>query len=329
MKTEMSDGASPIELTIMICTFHRETLLLNALRSASEMPEISSISCEFVVVDNSDEGTARTVVERFASETSAPLKYINAHPANISVARNAGLDVARGTYIAMIDDDMTMQPGWLKGILPHLREGKYDVLFGPVVPVFEDQELATRESRQFFHRDVALADGAPLIVLGAGRPSGFSPGAGNAILQRATCIAAGERFDERYGRLGGEDTDFFFRLERRRRSFGWAANAATNEFVPIDRCSDEYLQRRSFVGGQIFAATYVRNTDHPALTALKVGLIASVQLVTLLLISLFSGRRLIDRQRANRVRLAGVRGKLSWRRMVPFYGDAPNANAAK
>lgn len=328
MKTDPSDGASPIELTIMLCTFHREALLLKALRSALAMPELSALSHEFVIVDNSDEGTARAAVDAFAAETSAPVRYVDAHPANISVARNVGLAAARGTYVAMIDDDMTLQRGWLKGLAPHLRAGKYDVLFGPLTPEFEDPSLATPEARQFFSRDAGLGDGAPVVAFAAGRTRGFTPGSGNAILRRETCFGDADRFNVDWGRVGGEDTDFFCNLERRGRRFGWAANAATNEFVPIDRCSDDYLARRSFVGGQTFAASRVLNSDRPALAALEVALIASAQWLIASLNSLVSTLRSIDRQRHARIRLAAVSGKLAWRRRVVFYGDAPKSTSA-
>lgn len=316
------------DLTVMLCTFHREQMLIRALQSVLELARPDDVTIEILVVDNSDEGTAKEVVEGFAAKAPLPVRYLPAHPANISVARNAGVTAARGRYLAMIDDDMTVEPDWLQRLWPMLRQGRFDALFGPVEPAFEAPDLATPEARRFFSRAPDLADGAELRVMGPARTRNFTPGTGNAFFDRAACFGPGKAFNEIYGRSGGEDLDFFCRLEKSGCRLGWVAGAVAKEFVSEERCAADYLERRSFVGGQIFAAIYIRNSASPIMAAFKVTLIAIAQLGVFALKSLLSAPAGDEERRARAIRLASIRGKLAWRRMAAFYGIEPRGRSS-
>jgi succinoglycan biosynthesis protein ExoM len=316
----IQDG--PIDITFLICTFHREDLLVEAMRSMLLLEGLGEIRHEILVVDNSDEESARSAVAEFVAATSAThVRYVVAHPPNIAVARNAGVDNAKGRFIAMIDDDMTVRPGWLQAMLPLLREGGFDILCGPVEAIFENPALATNESRKFFHREAPLAKGTEVRVMGPRRTRSFVPATSNSVFRKETCFADGTRFDLRYGKSGGEDVDLFCRLERKGRRIAWVSDAWTSELVPARRCSADYLERRSFSGGQIFAATLVRNSRFPLLVAAKVGIVAALQLLASHARALLGrSRSAIDRQ-ALATRRAAIRGKLSWRQMIPIYAS--------
>jgi len=216
----IQDGT--IDLSFLICTFHREDQLVEAMHSVLQLEGLADIRYEILVVDNSDEESARSAVEGFAASTScAHVRYVAAHPPNISVARNAGVEAAAGTFIAMIDDDMKVRPDWLKAMLPMMRDSAFDVLCGPVEAIYADPALATRESRFFFHRDAPLPKGTELRVMGPRRTRSFVPATSNGVFRRETCFGQGLRFDLRYGRTGGEDVDLFCRLERQGRRVGW------------------------------------------------------------------------------------------------------------
>ena len=315
----IQDG--PIDITFLICTFHREDLLVEALRSLLLLEGLGEIRHEILVVDNSDEESARSAVEAFVAATSsAHVRYVVAHPPNIAVARNAGVDNMNGRFIAMIDDDMTVRPTWLRAMLPLLREGSFDILCGPVEAIFEDPALVTNESRKFFHREAPLAKGTEVRVMGPRRTRSFVPATSNSVFRRETCFADGTRFDLRYGKTGGEDVDLFCRLERKGRRIAWVSDAWTSELVPARRCTSDYLERRSFSGGQIFAATLVRNSRFPFLVAANVGVVAGLQLLASYARALLARPQPADRQ-SLAARRAAIRGKLSWRQMIPIYAS--------
>jgi len=314
----IQDGT--IDLSFLICTFHREDQLVEAMHSVLQLEGLADIRYEILVVDNSDEESARSAVEGFAASTScAHVRYVAAHPPNISVARNAGVEAAAGTFIAMIDDDMKVRPDWLKAMLPMMRDSAFDVLCGPVEAIYADPALATRESRFFFHRDAPLPKGTELRVMGPRRTRSFVPATSNGVFRRETCFGQGLRFDLRYGRTGGEDVDLFCRLERQGRRVGWVPDAWTSEVVPPHRCSVDYLERRAYAGGQAFAAIHVRNSRFPLLVAAKVRVVAVLKLLVSVVRARLMPPQSTADQRTQSTRRAAIRGKLSWREMMILY----------
>ena len=317
----MNDAPTP-DLTFLVCTFHREELLVKLLHTVLAVRGLEAIRYEIVVVDNSDAGTAQQPVEAFSAATgSQAVRYVAAHPPNIAVARNAGVAAARGRFVAMIDDDMTLHPSWYEGVSHLLEDNQVDVVCGPVEPVFDNPALATPAATQFFHRSVALPAGAPLLVMGSQRTRGFVPATSNSIFRRDTCLTDTPCFDVQYGRSGGEDVDLLCRLQRRGRRMVWAPGARTFEAVPPHRCSADYLAKRSYSGGQIFAATYVRNSAWPAWVGLKVAAIATAQLLVNTVYGWVRPPVTEEQQHALANRRAAIQGKLAWRHMFPIYAD--------
>lgn len=317
----MNDAPTP-DLTFLVCTFHREELLVKLLHTVLAVRGLEAIRYEIVVVDNSDAGTAQPPVEAFCAATgSQAVRYVAAHPPNIAVARNAGVAAARGRFVAMIDDDMTLDPSWYEGVRHLLTDSWVDVVCGPVEPVFDNPSLATPAATQFFHRSVPLPPGAPLLVMGSQRTRGFVPATSNSVFRRETCLSDNPCFDARYGRTGGEDVDLLCRLQRRGRRMVWAPGARTFEAVPEHRCSADYLAKRSYAGGQTFAATYVRNSSWPAWVSLKVALIAALQLLASTLLGWLRPPTTQEEHHAMLNRRAAIRGKLSWQQMFPLYED--------
>ncbi len=86
-----------MRLSVVICTYERPMLLAALLRSLMGQDGAGDGETEIVVVDNSDGETARPVVEELATRAPLPIRYLTAHPANISVARNAGCRGASAT----------------------------------------------------------------------------------------------------------------------------------------------------------------------------------------------------------------------------------------
>ena len=71
---------------------------------------------EVVVIDDSPDGSASALVER-ASALGAELRLVSTGGSKGgNVARAAGMDVARGELIVLLDDDERIAPGWLAAL---------------------------------------------------------------------------------------------------------------------------------------------------------------------------------------------------------------------
>ncbi len=146
------------------------------------------------------------------------------------------------------------------------RRGGWDAVLGPSRAVYGPG--APRWMRQGdFHstRPVVLPDGIH---------AGYTT---NVLVRRALIEQAGLRFDLQFGRTGGEDLDFFYRLRDAGGRIGFAPDAWCEEPVPDSRARLGWLLARAFRNGQSHGTRLVRT--HPsAPRRLVQGLIAAAKL---------------------------------------------------
>jgi succinoglycan biosynthesis protein ExoM len=252
------------------------------------------------------------------------MQWLEAHPANISVARNVGIGAGDQPFVAFIDDDEICEPGWLQAVSQALRTTTHDVLFGRVVVDFENADLPTKAVKQLFSRELDRADGHALYAFGPDKISSITLATCNSLFRRATTLTDDIPFDDAFGVGGGEDYDLFCRLQRRGRSFGWLPAATVREFVPSARCEGRYLRRRFYAGGQAFAAAIARNSDATRLTRWTVRLQAVAQGALLLAQLPLAAARGRESLADYGYRWAGILGKLSFGEIYPLYRRAEN-----
>lgn len=313
-------------LAIVICTFKRPELLRLCLRSiaAQSAPDRPHGGVNVYVVDNSDEGDARPIVTQEALASPWPMVWMEAHPPNISVARNAGVRAGSEDFVAFVDDDQTLDQGWLAAVFRAVADNRADAWLGRVVGLFEAPERTTPAIWNLFSRDLTEDSGFELFAFGPGRSVGITLATNNCVFRRATCLddaqvdGAGV-FDPSFGKGGGEDFDLFCRLQRRGRRFVWLAEATAREFVPASRCDRAYLRRRFYAGGQAFAEAMARGGSDPGLERWLIRGKAFIQAGLLTLgapAALWNGG---DARTDYVFRWAGVLGKLSFGETHPLY----------
>jgi succinoglycan biosynthesis protein ExoM len=313
------------DLAIVICTLRRTRLLRRALASVLTLRRPDGFRLEVVVVDNSDAGAAADVISQMRAQALAlaepfEIRGVAAHPANISIARNAGVAATATPWVAFVDDDQTLDADWLIHVSEAIAGLPHDALFGAIEPEFEAPERATAAVRQLYSRRLQAPSGRDLVAFGPGKTAGFALSTANSIFRRATTLqGAAAPFDAGYGAGGGEDYDLIFRLGQAGRRFGWLPGARAREFVPASRCDGSYLRRRFYAGGQIFAAVVVAASARPRAAKWRLRIRAAFQAGWLLA----QAPLLVGRGKAPwrdySYRWAGVLGKLSIGELYPLY----------
>ena len=86
-------------ISIILPTYNSDDVLRKAIASVEKQ---TYIDWELLVVENGKKGQAEQIVKSFKDKR---IKYIYQHKANVSNARNVGLENAVGEYIAFIDSD--------------------------------------------------------------------------------------------------------------------------------------------------------------------------------------------------------------------------------
>src|SRR5581483_7648961 len=115
MSTSPAEGAeiSQVTISVVIPTHNRALLLQRALRSVvaqSRPPD------EILVVDDGSTDDTAEVVRRFESVT-----YLHQENAGASAARNHGVSVACGDFIAFLDSDDVWFPEYLERMANTIR----------------------------------------------------------------------------------------------------------------------------------------------------------------------------------------------------------------
>lgn len=225
-------------VSIITPTFRRPQRVLEAARS------IAGLRCdaafEWVVVDNDPEGSALPGLRAFAASAGFPVRVVHEPQAGVASARNAGLRVVRGRFIAFLDDDETAPSEWLSELLAaQLRLGA-DVVFGPVRARFEQTpERHADFLAAFFSREPDHAEGLIQKPYGCG-----------CSLIRREALPSAEPFAVERNQIGGEDDLLFQRMSERGATFGWAPKAYVYETPEPSRVNLAYALRRSFAYGQ-------------------------------------------------------------------------------
>jgi glycosyltransferase involved in cell wall biosynthesis len=131
---------SDVDATVVIATFNRAPLLDETLESLRALQVSPGRRWDAIVVDNNSTDDTRAVVERHTRSFPVPLLYLFEARQGRSSALNRGIAAARGTVIAMTDDDVLVDPGWLEAACDALlapRAASNGYAGGPVAPRWE------------------------------------------------------------------------------------------------------------------------------------------------------------------------------------------------
>ena len=127
-------------LTVIIPAYNCAGYIRECIESAlGQLPD----GCELVVVDDGSTDDTRDVLASYQSATSN-VKVLYREHKGASAARNAGLEAASGAYVAFLDCDDTMKPGFLAESLRLFEEGADLYIFGiERVPLLGNSEFWT------------------------------------------------------------------------------------------------------------------------------------------------------------------------------------------
>lgn len=128
--------------SVVVPTFDREDSLARTITSilnmrTSELPGLF----ELLIVDNNPSSPIRNLVESFAQEAGFPIRYIPEPRRGVSRARNTGVKMSNGDYVAFVDDDCTVHPDWLLNLMNAFITKECDIVQGKVLLEFEDLNL--------------------------------------------------------------------------------------------------------------------------------------------------------------------------------------------
>ena len=259
-RSETVSGPQEADVSVIVCTSNRPQQLVRCLHSVLAT---TTRPREVIVVDNApwDPQTRRLV-------TSMPgVAYVPEPRPGLSRARNRGLRRATADIIAFTDDDTTVHPNWIAGLLAGFDQPDVMCVTGLVLPAALDtpSQVAFEKDmggfsqgfrritydRNFFEQ--FKSRGVPVWKVGAGA---------NMAIRRRAFELVGE-FDERLGAGAAgcsEDSELWYRLLAE----GWLCRYEPLAVVSHYHRDDPHgLQRqaRAYIRGHV-AALFVQYARH-------------------------------------------------------------------
>jgi succinoglycan biosynthesis protein ExoM len=226
-------------ISVCICTYHRNPMLERLLVGLAAQETSGAFDFSAVVVDNDPAGPARETVERLRAKLPLEIVFGIEPVRTIPAARNHALRLARGNYIAIIDDDEFPPSDWLLTLHRAVRLFKVDGVLGPVIPYFESRPPAWLVKGRFCERPV-LRTGT-LLDWNQTRT-------GNVLLAKDVFDVQGLSFDLKW-QTSGSDRAFFKRAMAAGFRFVAVAEAPVYEIVPPERWTKSYYWKRALVHG--------------------------------------------------------------------------------
>lgn len=235
MINEWKEGVS-----IVIPTYKRPDGIKGALESLVGSSAGGRL-LEIVVADNDPNASAKDFVTHFAKTSAIQVIYKHVPEPGVSNARNGALSVARGRFIAFLDDDMEALPGWLDELVKASLKYQAGITFGPAIAVMPNADDPLNPFMEPFFSRIADA------------PEGYITkclGTGGCLLDLSLCDMPSPVFNPIHNETGGEDDALFHHLTRHGSKVAWAIKAESHEIVPASRATPEYMWKRNFAFGQ-------------------------------------------------------------------------------
>lgn len=121
-----------VDVTLVIPTYNRADALLETLDALTRL-DYPADRWEAVVVDDGSPEDVRGPVEAWIQRTGAPVRYLRQQNAGPAAARNRGAAAARGEVLIFIDNDVLVEPNFLRQHLDALATHPRAWIVGRVI----------------------------------------------------------------------------------------------------------------------------------------------------------------------------------------------------
>ena len=189
----------PYEVSIVIPTYNNEESLEIAIKSAAKS---SYPILEIIVVDDgSKTKDSQLLVESIKKEIKIPLFYIRKKNGGPSSARNEGINIARGDWIAFLDADDLMITNSIESKFQHLEQCKN---INKIAAIYGAFIWSTNKLVQPFNENIKPISRDHIGVMGK------VPGGAPSYIFKKNALKSIGGFDEKL--IYNEDFDLLLRL---------------------------------------------------------------------------------------------------------------------
>lgn len=131
-------GGERPAISVVVVNWNRCELLRGCLRSLAVQ---TGVPFEIIVVDNGSTDGSVDLIREFKQSVNFRVEIIENHSnAGFCAANNQGIAVARGRYIALLNNDAEAAPGWLLAMWRELESRPDFGMIASKIVVYEDPQ---------------------------------------------------------------------------------------------------------------------------------------------------------------------------------------------
>lgn len=235
-----------MELSLIISTYNNATSLIRTLQSVAEQDAEKSLWECIVVNNNSTDDTKSRVEEFINSHNDINLRLIDEPQQGLSYARNKGIAESKGNIIAFIDDDETINKGFISAYIDLFNNhgafagaGAIEVRYDKARP-----KWMSHYTEKMIGNPINLGNKITTIT------STITPAGGNMAFNREIFTLYGG-FDTELGRkgsqlLGGEENELYDRLRNLGERVYYAPNAIVYHHIAEHKLTAEYFDKLAY-----------------------------------------------------------------------------------
>jgi len=123
-----------MDITVILCTYNRCNSLAAALESVAVSRMPPSVSWEVLVVDNNSIDKTRGVIEEFVLRYPGRFRYAFEPRSGKSHALNMAIRDTNARILAFMDDDVQVEPDWLRMLTRIFDDPEYAGAGGRILP---------------------------------------------------------------------------------------------------------------------------------------------------------------------------------------------------
>lgn len=233
----MTNTAETPSISVVVPTHFRSEIVGAAIESVARQ---TTRPTELLVISDVEDLAAEAVVDEAASQIPFPVRYVrNAAVAGVCGSRNLGAAMAKGEWVAFLDDDDVWYPEFLGVLSQHAQRTEADFVLSTIMECSETR--GRRERRAPEGLDIETFFSVPGGLTGS-----------NFLIRRTAFLSVGG-FDPRVTVFN--DWDLFFRLV----AMGAAYSVASVPLVEWRQHAGERIgsfSERRAAGLQFFVERY-------------------------------------------------------------------------
>ena len=260
----------PIEISVIISTYNRDTSLKDTIESLLSQ-SLSKNNFEIIIVDNNSNDNTSKLASEYNKNKAHSIRYVLEKEQGLSKARNRGSKEAKGEIITFIDDDAIADKYLLEKILDvYDHYPQASIIGGKIKPVWSINKPSwLTKNLETYYSLLDLGD----EIMEINFPQ--TPFGCNFSIKRQLFLDLGG-FSADLGRTGtnllsGEEIYLCYLSELNNNKSYYVPKAIVYHRIPPERLNRYFLIKRSFYQGIsniVFQKICKKNKNYSLLTYL-------------------------------------------------------------